>query len=95
MGDLMISTPWQWQFPPVKDPLPLDKQIASIIGEVVEALDALQDGEGVVRTAEELMDVCHRAESAIRQLPLNELQLDAIKRGVVEKNDRRGYYEKG
>lgn len=91
----MIPTPWQWQFPPIAEPLPLEEQIASIIGEVVEALDALQNGEGFERTAEELMDAMHRAESAIRKLPFDELELDRIKRGVVEKNDARGYYGGG
>ena len=88
----MISTPWEWQFPPLAKPLPLEEQIASIIGEVVEAVEALQNGEGWERVAEELMDVCHRTESAIRQLPFDDNQLSAIKRGVIEKNDRRGYY---
>ncbi|MBR5260198.1 MAG: hypothetical protein IKV48_07005 [Eggerthellaceae bacterium] len=88
----MVATPWHWQFPPIAEPLPLEEQIASIIGEVVEALEALQNGEGYERVAEELMDVKHRTESAIRNLPFDDDQLTAIKRGVIEKNDRRGYY---
>lgn len=88
----MISTPWHWQFPPIAEPLGLRQQIISIAGEVKEAIDAYDDGESDERIAEELMDVCHRAESAIRQLPFDDNQLNAIKRGVIEKNDRRGYY---
>lgn len=90
-----LSTPWAWQFPPIAEPLGLRQQIVSIASEVKESLDAYDDGEPNERIAEELMDVIHRAESAIRLLPLDELQLDAIKRFVVEKNDIRGYYEKG
>lgn len=90
-----IATPWTWQFPPIAEPPSLIMQIGRIRGEVREVVSAKLDGEGVERTAEELMDVIHAAETALRLLPLNELQLDAIKRGVVEKNDRRGYYEKG
>lgn len=87
-----LSTPWTWQFPPIAEPLGLRQQIISIAGEVKEALDAYDDGEPNERIAEELVDVLHRAETAIRELPFNELELDRIKRGVVEKNDRRGYY---
>lgn len=88
----MVATPWHWQFPPIAEPLPLEEQIASIIGEVVEALEALNDGEGYERVAEELMDVIHRTESAISQIPFDDNRLSCIKRGVIEKNDRRGYY---
>lgn len=88
----MIPAPWEWQFPPIAEPLGLRQQIISISGEVKEALDAYDDGEPCERIAEELMDVCHRAESAIRQLPFDDNQLSAVKRGVIEKNDRRGYY---
>lgn len=91
----MIATPWTWQFPPIAEPPSLIMQIGRVRGEVREVVNAKLGGEGVERTAEELMDVIHAAETALRLLPLDELELDRIKRGVVEKNDRRGYYEKG
>lgn len=91
----MISTPWEWQFPPIAEPPSLLMQIGRIRSEVREVANAKLDGEGNERIAEELMDVIHAAETALRLLPFDELELDRIKRGVVEKNDRRGYYEKG
>lgn len=89
---MMISTPWQWQFPPIAKPEYLRQQIISVAGEVKEALDAYDDGESNERIAEELMDVCHRAETALRELEETGVDLDAVKRGVIEKNDARGYY---
>lgn len=41
------------------------------------------------------MDVIHSAETALRLLEAEGMDLDAIKRGVVEKNQARSYYEKG
>lgn len=88
----MISTPWTWQFPPYANPPRLRTQIVHVELEAAEAENALTDEEPPERVAEELMDVIHSAETALRLLPFDEAQLDAIKRGVVEKNQRRGYY---
>lgn len=89
----MIATPWQWQFPPIAEPsLKLYSQINHVRMEASEAEHAEFYNEGDERIAEELMDVIHAAETALRLLPFDELELDRIKRGVVEKNNTRGYY---
>lgn len=88
----MISIPWQWQFPPIAEPPSLIMQIGHVRSEAMEVVKAKLDHEDNQRIAEELMDVIHAAETALRLLPFDELELDRIKRGVVEKNDARGYY---
>lgn len=91
----MITTPFQWQFPPIAEPPTfLCGQLAHVRSEAREAENADFWGEGTERIAEELLDTIHAAETALRMLPLDERQLDVIKRGVVEKNRARGYYEK-
>lgn len=90
-----LSTPWQWQFPPIANPLSLRDQIASIADEVNEALEAYDNGEPPERVAEEVMDAYHRAEPALRELENIGVSLDAVKRDVIEKNDARGYYGGG
>ena len=90
-----VVTPWHWQFPPIAEPLPLAEQIRSIAWEVREAYEAYVNGEGPERVAEELMDVIHRAETAlgtIEGVPLRFVDLDGVKRQVVAKNAERGYY---
>lgn len=90
-----VVTPWRWQFPPIENPLPLGEQIRSIAWEVREAMEAYQSGEPSERIAEELMDVIHRAETAlgvIEGVPLRFVDLDGVKREVVAKNAERGYY---
>ena len=85
--------PWQWQFPPVSKPLPLLEQIRSITWEVMEAVEAHEEGESPERVAEEIMDAIHRAESALSELKRTEdVDLDQVKQDVIEKNARRGYY---
>lgn len=88
----MITTPWTWQFPPIAEQPKIYQQLAHVRAEAREAEKAEFYNEGNERIAEELMDVIHAAETALRLLPFDELELDRIKRGVVEKNDRRGYY---
>lgn len=90
-----VATPWRYNFPPIEHPLPLGDQIRSIAWEVREALEAYQDGEPSERVAEELMDVVHRAETAISTIegvPFKHVDLDGVKRRVVAKNAERGYY---
>lgn len=91
----MISTPWTWQFPPIAEPPNLILQIGRVRGEAMEVVKAKLDHEGDERIAEELMDVIHAAETALRLLPFNELELDRVKRYVIAKNDKRGYYGGG
>ena len=90
-----IATPWHWQFPPIANPLPLGDQIRSIAWEVREAMEAYQNGEPSERVPMELMDVIHRAETAlgvIEGVPFKFVDLDGVKRQVVAKNAERGYY---
>lgn len=86
-----LSTPWQWQFPPIAEPEDLPHQILHIKAELLEAAEAC-GAKNIQHTAEELMDVIHAAETALRLLEAEGMDLDAIKRGVIEKNQRRGYY---
>ena len=89
----MIATPWQWQFPPIAEqPKFICAQLAKVRSEAREAENADFYGEGDMRTAEELMDTIHAAETALRMLPFDETELDAIKHGVIVKNSKRGYY---
>lgn len=67
-------------------------QLGRVRSEVIEVIDAKCNHESDERVAEELMDVIHAAETALRLLPFNENELDAIKRGVIEKNKARNYY---
>ena len=88
-----VVTPWHWQFPPIAErPKFLCRQLYHVVSEAREAESAEFQGEGNERIAEELMDAIHAAETALRMLPFDASQLDEIKRGVIEKNDRRGYY---
>lgn len=80
------------RFPPIAEPPSLIMQLGRVHSEAHEASGAKLNREGNYRIAEELMDVIHAAETALRLLPFDESELDRIKRGVVEKNDRRGYY---
>ena len=89
------ATPWRYNFPLIEHPLSLGDQIRSIAWEVREATVAHQNGEELERVAEELMDVVHRAETAlaiIEGVPFKHVDLDGVKRKVVAKNAERGYY---
>lgn len=83
-------TMWTWSFPPIAEPhARLSRQLAHVMSEVNESYDALEDGESSERIAEELMDVIHAAETALRMLGVD---VDKAWRGVIEKNSKRGYY---
>ena len=88
----MISTPWQWQFPPIANPPSLGEQLAKIREEFGEVMDAYYNEENPERLAEELMDLDSAKEQALRRLEEIGVDLDAVKRGVIAKNDSRGYY---
>lgn len=89
----MISTPWQWQFPPIANPPSLSGQLAKIREEFGEVMDAYYNEEPPERIAEELMDLGSAKEQALRLLEECGVDLDAVKRGVIAKNDARGYYD--
>lgn len=90
----MIPTPWQWQFPPIAEPPKyLWVQIDRVCDEAREADNAKFYGEEDERVAEELMDTIHAAETALRMMEADGIDLEAVKRYVIAKNDERGYYE--
>ena len=91
----MIPTPWQWQFPPIADLPTFRVQLSKVHEEFNEVMDAYFSEETPERLAEELMDLNHANEQALRKLEAMGVDLDAVKRGVIEKNDARGYYGEG
>ena len=90
----VVSTPWQWQFPPIVADTTIYAQLGKVFGEVVEVIKAYDEGKGDDRIVEELMDVIHAAETALRIFEEydDDIDLDFEKRYVVLKNDKRGYY---
>lgn len=83
-------TMWTWRFPPIAKPhTRLSRQLAHVMIDVNEAYDAFEDGESTECVAEELMNVIHAAETALRML---DVDADEVWRGVIEKNRGRGYY---
>ena len=86
-------TPFQYQFPRIDGISSLMSQIVKIETEVSEAIDALAKNEGDLRVAEELMDVIHATETALRMLKFEPFVMNAVKAGVVSKNAARGYYD--
>jgi NTP pyrophosphatase (non-canonical NTP hydrolase) len=82
------------RFPRTKfvDSNPLVTQIQHVSSEVHEAYNAGCD-ESLERTAEELFDVIHSAETALRILQERHgVDIEAVGRQVVDKNRERGYY---
>lgn len=92
MTQTIVSTPWQWQFPPIAETPSMYGQLVKVRSEIREVANAYVDGETNERLAEELMDADHAIETALRILEAEGVDLDAVKRGVIEKNDARGYY---
>jgi len=91
----MIPTPWQWQFPPLENIPSFRVQLSKVHEEFNEVTDAYFSEETPERLAEELMDLNHSVEQALRRLEVIGVDLNAVKRGVIEKNDARGYYGDG
>ena len=97
---MMPPTPWQWQFPPCRQIIPVsdrarDKQLRKILEEAVEARVAYERcaEDGMLPYTIYLMDVIHACETALREFEPR--QLDAAKMLVIRKNDDRGYYDDG
>lgn len=89
----MITPPWHWQFPPIADLPDLEGQLAKIHEELDEVMEAFRNGEPPERITEELIDLDSATEQALRILKEEQgVNLNTAKRGVIEKNDRRGYY---
>lgn len=88
-----MIAPFEYQFPKISNPDGLMSQLVKIETEVNEAVDASANGEGDLRIAEELMDVIHAAETALRMLGFQPFVINAVKAGVIAKNDARGYYD--
>lgn len=88
----MIPTPWHWQFPPIAEPPSFLDQLLKVREELGEVMDAYFNMEPSERIAEELMDLDSAVEQALRRVEECGVDLDAVKRDVIEKNDGRGYY---
>lgn len=70
-------------------------QMRYVFGELTEAQKAYEC-EGHQRTAEELMDVLHAAETALRMLAATYvIDLDATRKRVIKGNQTKGYYQPG
>lgn len=69
----------------------LHAQIAHISSEIAEVNDAFHN-EPIERVAEELVDLYHSVETALRIIDERYVCLDAVAEKVAEKNMRRGYY---
>lgn len=90
---------WKYSFPDatpraeVEDGVggDIELQIIRIKSEVNEAHMAFIR-EPDFRAAEELMDVIHTAETALRLMDMPIQQLGQIKQAVITKNRERGYY---
>lgn len=86
-----MSDAWEWRFPPIAEPPGIEYQVIRVALEASEAEGALLSGEGAERLAEELMDVVHAAETALRML---DVDMRAKRDEVVAKNRERGHYGK-
>lgn len=91
----MRATPWEYQYPPIANPPTLGDQLAKVREEFGEVMDAYYNEEPPERLAEELIDLDSAKEQALRRLEEIGVDLNAVKRGVIEKNDARGYYGGG
>ena len=78
-----------YNFPPIKKHEDMAHQLIHVIEESKEAMNAYCDGEYDL-LADELMDVIHCAETALRKI--KGLDAGAARERVIEKNDARGYY---
>ena len=88
----MKATPWEYQFPEIANIPNLSEQLAKVREEFGEVMDAYYNEEPPERLSIELMDLISTAEQAQRILVECGVDLDAVKRDVIEKNDVRGYY---
>jgi len=83
-----------WHFPPtrfVHDATVLE-QCLHVLEEAMESLKAVVN-EPMDRAAEELWDVVHSGETALRILQRIGVDIYQGKKFVLAKNDKRGYYE--
>lgn len=88
----MARVTWTYQFPEItKTERTLSEQLEHVRREVREAEEALTKGDRE-STKEELMDVIHAAETALRMIP-GGMSLHAMKAHVIAKNEERGYYD--
>ena len=83
---------YQYQFPAIANPPSLSEQLAKIREECREVMEAYYGEETPERVAEELIDLDHAKEQAIRRLEECGVDMDAVKAGVIAKNAARGYY---
>ena len=86
-------SPFEFQFPKINARNGLMEQLLKIREEADEAIEALANGEGPLRVAEELMDVLQSTETGIEKVRLDQYALNAVKAGVIAKNAERGYYD--
>lgn len=68
-------------------------QLEHSLSEVMESIDALENHEGFIRVAEEILDSIHSLETALRHIEEKSgLNTGNIAEYVRIKNDQRGYY---
>ena len=79
-------------FPAIAEPPAFYGQLLKLRGEAYEVMKASAEGEGGERIAEELMDTIHAAETALRMLEAEGVDLGEVRRMVISKNAARGYY---
>lgn len=65
-------------------------QVRKIAAEAQEVVEAFHGNEGQARVIEEVLDVLHSCETFLRNQPID--LVNDIRNEVVEKNQRRGYY---
>jgi len=83
-----------FRFPRVKfvEHNTLDRQVDHAVGEMLEAVTALNT-ESRTRIAEELLDCMHSIETALRIMQEKDgIDLNQLKEYVIQKNKVRGYY---
>ena len=94
MGETLSPELWRYQFPPIIiKPESFSAQLGHIEGELREVRAAHKEND-MVAIVEELMDVIHAAETALRMLDVAPLTLNRTKEKVVAKNLDRNYYGK-
>lgn len=64
-----------------------------IVEECQEVVDAFNDGESRERVAEEVADVQEACETFLAKLGYSNRGRSLIRKAVLEKNQKRGYYE--
>jgi NTP pyrophosphatase (non-canonical NTP hydrolase) len=84
-----------YSFPRTKfvDTFTLSGQLDHISGELLEAVNALNEGESMERVAEELVDAYVSIETALRKIQEQHgINIQQVADYVLSKNELRGYF---